>query len=62
MRLAIRNQLVTEVTDLKECYEPNIPNRQTKKPYSVVVAKDDINLSTNENNVPIIPGTKRPLK
>lgn len=41
MRLAIRNQLITEITDLKECYEPNIPNKQTEKPYSVVVAKDD---------------------
>ena len=29
---------------------------------TIVVAKDDINLSINENNVPIIPGTKRPLK
>ncbi len=41
MRLAIRNQLLKEVTELKGCYEPNVPDKQTEKPYSVVVAKDD---------------------
>ena len=41
MRLAIRNQLLKEVTELKGCYEPNVPDKQTEKPYSVVIAKDD---------------------
>lgn len=40
MRLAIRNKLLTD-TDLKECYEPNIPDKQTQKPYAVTVFKDD---------------------
>lgn len=41
MRVAIRNKLLKEVTELKECYEPNIPNKETEKPYSIVVATDD---------------------
>ncbi|GAA0735695.1 hypothetical protein [Clostridium oceanicum] len=41
MRLAIRNQLLNEIPELKECYEPNIPTKETKKPYVVTVAKDD---------------------
>lgn len=40
MRLAIRDKLLKD-TDLKECYEPNIPNKQTEKPYAVTVFKDD---------------------
>lgn len=39
--MAIRNKLLKEVTELKECYEPNIPNKETEKPYSIVVATDD---------------------
>lgn len=42
MRLAIRNKLLTD-TDLKECYEPNIPDKKTQKPYAVTVFKDDTN-------------------
>ncbi|KGO14282.1 hypothetical protein NZ45_07940 [Clostridium botulinum] len=41
MRLAIRNQLLNEIPELKECYEPNIPSKETEKPYAVMVAKDD---------------------
>ena len=41
MRLAIRNQLLKEIPELQECYEPNIPTKETKKPYVVTVAKDD---------------------
>lgn len=41
MRLAIRNQLLKEIPELNECYEPNVPNKETKKPYAVTVAKDD---------------------
>ena len=41
MRLAIRNQLLKEIPELKECYEPNIPTKETEKPYAVTVAKDD---------------------
>lgn len=41
MRLAIRNQLLKEVPELKECYEPNIPTKNTDKPYVVTVSKED---------------------
>lgn len=40
MRLAIRDKILKD-TDLKECYEPNIPDKQTQKPYAVTVFKDD---------------------
>jgi len=40
MRLAIRHTLLKN-TELKECYEPNIPNKETQKPYAVTVFKDD---------------------
>lgn len=41
MRLAIRSQLLKEIQELKECYEPNAPTEESEKPYAVVVAKDD---------------------
>lgn len=41
MRLAIRNELLKEIPELNECYEPNVPTKETKKPYVVTVAKDD---------------------
>lgn len=40
MRLAIRDKILKD-TDLKECYEPNVPDKQTQKPYAVTVFKDD---------------------
>lgn len=43
MRLAIRNQLLKEIPELKGCYEPNVPEKGTEKPYAVTVAKDDNN-------------------
>lgn len=43
MRLAIRNQLLKEIPELKGCYEPNVPEKETEKPYAVTVAKDDNN-------------------
>ena len=41
MRLAIRKQLLNCNVGIKECYEPNVPDKQTEKPYSVLVMKDD---------------------
>ena len=41
MRLAIRDALKLNIADLKEVYEPNIPNKETEKPYAVTVFKDD---------------------
>lgn len=41
MRLAIRDSLLNAIENLKDVYEPNIPNKETKKPYAVAVFKDD---------------------
>lgn len=40
MRLAIRDKILKD-TELKNCYEPNVPDKQTQKPYAVTVFKDD---------------------
>ena len=41
MRLAIRQQLLNFNVGIRECYEPNVPNKQTEKPYSVLLMKED---------------------
>lgn len=41
MRLGVRNQIVNNVPDIKECYEPNVPGPETKKPYAVAVQGQD---------------------
>lgn len=41
MRAAIRQQLLNSNIGIRECYEPNVPDKTTEKPYSVVVEKDD---------------------
>ncbi len=41
MRDGIRKQLISIVTELKDCYEPNVPDKSTEKPYAVVVQSDD---------------------
>ena len=41
MRLAIRQALLNANIGIKDCYEPNIPNKQTEKPYSVLLMKED---------------------
>lgn len=41
MRLAIRQQLLNSDIGIGECYEPNVPDKHTEKPYSVLVMKDD---------------------
>lgn len=41
MRAGIREQIITKVTQLNNCYEPNVPTKDTPKPYAVVVQGDD---------------------
>ncbi len=41
MRAGIREQIINTVPELKDCYEPNVPNKSTEKPYAVVVQGDD---------------------
>ncbi|WP_040328444.1 DUF6838 family protein [Clostridium ihumii] len=41
MRHGIRQKLIESDIGILNCYEPNIPNKQTIKPYAVVVQNDD---------------------
>jgi hypothetical protein len=41
LRAGIREQIINIVTELNNCYEPNVPNKDTLKPYAVVVQGDD---------------------
>lgn len=41
MRAGIRKQLIDNVLSLKDCYEPNVPQHDTPKPYAVVVQGTD---------------------
>lgn len=41
MRAGIREQIINTVSELKDCYEPNVPDKSTEKPYAVVVQCDD---------------------
>ncbi len=41
MRAGIRNQILASVTELKDCYEPNVPRIETPKPYAVAVQGAD---------------------
>lgn len=41
MRAGIREQIISKVSQLKDCYEPNVPTKDTLKPYAIVVQGDD---------------------
>lgn len=41
MRYGIRNKLISSNIGVNECYEPNVPNKKTPKPYAVIVENDD---------------------
>lgn len=43
MRAGIRSRVISVVPELQNCYEPNVPTKDTKKPYAVVVQADDTN-------------------
>lgn len=42
MRAGIRQQLINSKIGILDCYEPNVPNKETPKPYAVVLQNDDI--------------------
>lgn len=42
MRAGIRQQLINSKIGIIDCYEPNVPNKETPKPYAVVLQSDDI--------------------
>ena len=42
MRAGIRQKLIDADIGIVDCYEPNVPNKETQKPYAVVVQSDDI--------------------
>ncbi|WP_238917253.1 hypothetical protein [Clostridium sp. YIM B02555] len=41
MRYGIKNKLISSNIGINECYEPNVPNKSTPKPYAVIVENDD---------------------
>jgi hypothetical protein len=41
MRVGIREQIISKVPKLNNCYEPNVPTKDTLKPYGVIVQGDD---------------------
>jgi hypothetical protein len=55
MRAGIRQKLLDSIQELKGCYEPSVPTKQTVKPYAVIVQGSD-----NEDNAPT--GFKRTVE
>lgn len=41
MRAGIRKQILSLIPDFKDCYEPNVPDKTTEKPYAIVVQGSD---------------------
>jgi hypothetical protein len=41
MRSGIREKIINTVTGIGNCYEPNAPDKDTPKPYAVIVQGDD---------------------
>ncbi|MFV3013882.1 hypothetical protein ACLD43_18445 [Clostridium botulinum] len=41
MRAGIRQKLIDSIPELKNCYEPNVPSKDTPKPYAVIVQGSD---------------------
>lgn len=41
MRAGIRKHLIDTVPELKNCYEPTVPNKDTPKPYGVILQGSD---------------------
>lgn len=46
MRAGIRQHLIDTVSELKDCYEPTVPTKDTPKPYAIVLQSDDTNNGT----------------
>lgn len=47
MRAGIRKKLIDSIPELKDCYEPTVPDKSTPKPYAVVLQGPD-----DKNNDP----------
>lgn len=41
MRAGIRQKLIDSIPELKNCYEPTVPSKDTPKPYAVIVQGSD---------------------
>lgn len=41
MRAGIREHLISTVPELQDCYEPTVPNKDTVKPYAVILQGSD---------------------
>lgn len=41
MRAGIRQKLIDTIPELKDCYEPTVPSKDTIKPYAVIVQGSD---------------------
>ncbi|BAH06776.1 hypothetical protein [Clostridium kluyveri] len=41
MRDGIREKLLDSIPELKECYEPTVPDKSTEKPYAVILQGSD---------------------
>ncbi|KEH84596.1 hypothetical protein [Clostridium novyi] len=41
MRAGIRQKLIDSIPELKDCYEPTIPGKDTPKPYAVILQGSD---------------------
>lgn len=41
MREGIRKKLINSIPELKDCYEPTVPDRSTPKPYAIILQGSD---------------------
>lgn len=41
MRVGIRKKLIDSIPELKNCYEPTVPSKDTPKPYAVILQGSD---------------------
>lgn len=51
MRAGIRQALVDNIPELNNCYEPNVPSKETLKPYAVILQGTDEEESSHVNYV-----------
>lgn len=49
MRAGIRQALIDNIPELSDCYEPNVPSKQTLKPYAVILQGNDEEVSAHIN-------------
>lgn len=51
MRAGIRQTLIDNIIELNNCYEPNVPTKETLKPYAVILQGNDEEESSHVNYV-----------